>query len=178
MHFETLETSRMKLLKVSEKELQFMFDNYSSQEIIDFLGLASEEQIETERKKLSLGYNTFNKEFHVFYLSLKGTNKNIGWCGYHTWFRDHNRAELGYMLFDQKWMGKGYMSEALSTVLSYGFDKLQLHRIEALVGRENMASLALLNKNGFDFEGTLKQHYKVGNRYEDSLMYALFAPKE
>ncbi len=37
----------------------------------------------------------------------KKTNKVIGWCGFHTWYTDHNRAEIGYGLFDDNYIIKG-----------------------------------------------------------------------
>lgn len=48
------------------------------------------------------------------------------------------------------------MSEALQAMLDWGFEHMQLHRVEALVHPQNTASLALLKRLGFKTEGTLR----------------------
>ena len=68
---------------------------------------------------------------------------------------------------------KGLMSEALEAVLQYGFEEMDLNRVEALTSYENEASIASLIKFGFREEGILKGHYYVDGLAEDSVMYAL-----
>jgi len=65
------------------------------------------------------------------------------------------------------------MSEALKTILKYGFEKMQLHRVEAFIGSENEASLNLVKKFNFTYEGKMRQHYKVKEKMEDSLVFSL-----
>lgn len=65
------------------------------------------------------------------------------------------------------------MKEALHEILCYGFDELNLHRIEAITGRENFVSQKLLKDRGFIYEGLLREHYFTNNIYEDSLMFSL-----
>jgi len=50
---------------------------------------------------------------------------------------------------------------------------LDLNRIEAITGSENIASVSLLQKFGFVYEGLLREHYKAGDNIEDSLMFSL-----
>jgi len=138
-----------------------------------FYGINSEEQLKKLKSRHHKGHSTFNRTFLYFHLIERLNNKVIGWCGYHTWAIDHDRAELGYEMNDEKYMGKGLMSEALSVVLEYGFKSLGLYRVEALISPYNKASLRLLEKNNFVKEGILKQHYKVNGVNEDSHIYAL-----
>ena len=113
------------------------------------------------------------KSFLYFHLLEKHTNSVIGWCGYHTWFTQHRRAEIGYVLNDDSNKGKGYMKEALPAVLKYGFEKMDLHRIEALVAPGNIPSLKLLQHTGFTHEGLLRQHYMKNSLLEDSAIFSL-----
>ena len=56
---------------------------------------------------------------------------------YHTWYVDHHRAEIGYVLNSKEEdMNKGYMSEALlkEVIALLDLMKMNLHRIEAFVG--------------------------------------------
>ena len=65
------------------------------------------------------------------------------------------------------------MKEALQWAVHYGFNTMNLHRIEAFVGRNNTPSLKLLNGLGFQYEGTLREHYMVNGVPDDSLVYGL-----
>jgi ribosomal-protein-alanine N-acetyltransferase len=65
------------------------------------------------------------------------------------------------------------MSEVLPEVIRYGFTTMKLHRIEAMVGPNNGASLRLMQKFGFRHEGHLKAHYLRNGIYEDSVVFGL-----
>ncbi len=104
---------------------------------------------------------------------LKDSAKVIGRCGYHKWFPDHKRAEIGYALSDQNEMGKGYMKEAVSTVLGYGFNSMGLNRIEAFTSPVNDPSISILKKYGFTKEGYLRDHVYHENKADDSILFSL-----
>lgn len=65
------------------------------------------------------------------------------------------------------------MTEALETVLKFGFTELNLHRVEALIADENEPSKRLLLRYGFLKEGTMREDYVVNGVNEDSDCYAL-----
>jgi ribosomal-protein-alanine N-acetyltransferase len=65
------------------------------------------------------------------------------------------------------------MTEAVSSIIDYGFNKLNLHRIEALVGSNNIPSLKIMENHNFTKEGLLRQHYNVADKYEDSIVYSI-----
>ncbi len=139
----------------------------------NFLALNSEEDTQLEKEKYKAGFSTFNKTFLYFQIIDKKSDEIIGWCGYHTWYTSHDRAEIGYILFDEEAKGKGYMTEVMTPILAYGFGKMNLHRVEAFVGKENVPSLKLMSNFGFTQEGHLKEHYLKNGVYEDSLVFSL-----
>jgi len=108
-----------------------------------------------------------------YFLVLDKNGKIIGECGFHSWNQSHKRAELFYSLRNENDKRKGIMSEALVSVLDYGFDKLGLHRIAALTANYNIASIKLLERFGFTKEGTMREDYVVEGRNEDSECYSL-----
>lgn len=79
----------------------------------------------------------------------------VGTCGYNLWIQASKRAVLGYDLARPHW-NRGIMTEALTAVLQFGFEKMALNRIEALVITGNEASYRLLARLGFQQEGTLR----------------------
>jgi ribosomal-protein-alanine N-acetyltransferase len=173
MKFETIKTKRLTLRKLTPEAYKFIFENYSEPELRTFLGITSDEAFLKEKTKYEAGYTTYNRSVLLFQLIENDSQTVIGGCGFHNWYLDHKRAELGYALPNEDFKKKGIMSEALIAVIDYGFNKMGLHRIEALVGTGNTASLRLLEKNNFTKEGLLRQHYFVNNQYEDSLVFSL-----
>jgi ribosomal-protein-alanine N-acetyltransferase len=99
--------------------------------------------------------------------------KYLGWCGYHTIVLNHQRAEIGYELLAEEERNKGYMGEALKKVLQYGFEELNLNRIEALTSPENEISQKLILANGFMHEGELRSHFLKDDDFENSVFFAL-----
>ena len=65
------------------------------------------------------------------------------------------------------------MTEALTPVIAYSFETMGLHRIEGLVSKENNPSIRLLERNGFSFEGTMRENYVVDGKSEDLECYSL-----
>ena len=173
MIFEELKTKRLTLRKVTPEVYRYVFENFPETELVKFFGLNSESDLFIEEEKYRKGLATFNRSFLFFHILLNDTKKVIGWCGYHTWALNHFRAELGYILNNEEYMNKGFMSEALRPIIEYGFNTMDLHRIEALVGPGNSASLKLLEKFKFKKEGHLREHFFKNNTMEDSLMYSL-----
>ena len=81
-------------------------------------------------------------------------------------------CHLGYKV-DKEEINKGYMTEALISVIPFVFDKMKLHRVEANVLPQNKASIRLLEKLGFENEGRAKKYLKINGKWEDHLRFAL-----
>ncbi len=69
--------------------------------------------------------------------------------------------------------GNGLMTEALREVIRFGFDDLNLHRIEACYQPKNIRSANVLARLGFEIEATLKQLILVGGVWEDHVLTSL-----
>lgn len=173
MQFETLQTERLILKKLTPEILTDLFENYSDTEIKKLLGLTTEEEFIKEKQKSQGGYTTYDRTIVAFLLVLKDTNETIGRCGFHNWYNEHQKAELGYALNKEEHKRKGYMNEAVKTILDYGFTKMKLNRIEACTGPTNIASQRIITKHGFTQEGYLRQHYMRNDEIHDSLIFSL-----
>lgn len=173
MHFETLTTEHLCLRQLCPEVFDYIYKAYSDDALMDFLGLESAEALEKEKEKYRKGLSTFNKSFSYFQIIDKKTEKIIGWCGFHTWYLDHDRAEIGYGLYDEHFRGKGIMTEAMKPIIHYGFHKMNLNRIEAFISPNNNASLRLIEKFGFAQEGLLSEHYQKDGIMEDSAVFSL-----
>jgi ribosomal-protein-alanine N-acetyltransferase len=107
-------------------------------------------------------------------LTLKGQNKLIGTISFWRIVFEHYRAEIGYVLHTN-YQGKGLMQEAMESVLHYGFSKMKLHSVEANVNPSNVASIKLLERNGFVKEAHFKENYFYNGQFLDSAIYSLIA---
>lgn len=86
--------------------------------------------------------------------------------------REHSQAELSFWLAVEVW-GKGYMSEALSPVLRFGFEELALNRLYAYHMVRNPGSGKVLQKNGLVEEGILRQRVRKWGVFEDVKLWAI-----
>ena len=96
----------------------------------------------------------------------------IGTIGFMWVQEDNAAAEVGYSLAREYW-GRGIMTEALGAVLEYGFDHMNLNRIEAQHETTNPASGAVMRKCGMQHEGTLRSRLFNKGRYVDVELYAI-----
>ncbi len=139
-----------------------------------FFGPSDDNSLKRELDRIRNGqYDNFYAGIY-FDIILQADNRVIGSAGFHTWWRDHDHAELGYSLNNEGDRRKGYMNEVLPILLKYGFESMQLNRIQAHTAISNKASIALLEKYKFIKEATIHGHYKMCNgRYENSELYYL-----
>jgi [ribosomal protein S5]-alanine N-acetyltransferase len=167
-----LTTARLILKPITPQLIHDLFERTSKQEITAFFGV-EEEGYNHLKSMHEKGMET-NRISLFYFLLIDKTNGNvIGECGFHTWNSTHQRAELFYNLKNEKDKRKGLMTEALRTVLHFGFSELALHRVEACTASENYASIKLLEKYCFTKEGTKREDYVVDGKNEDSESYSL-----
>lgn len=105
-------------------------------------------------------------------IQVKGQDSLAGSCGLFAWNRGWRKCALGYELNPQA-QGKGYMHEALRACLAWGFEHMELNRVEAQVHPSNAASLRSVERLGFKQEGLLRQLGFWGGQYHDMHQYAL-----
>ncbi len=118
--------------------------------------------ISVKQKKHGIRWGIFRKSDDVL----------LGTCGFHRWDKVSNKAEIGYDLGSSYWR-QGYMSEIFPFLIDYGFEVMDLNRIEALVFKENEKSMALLEKFDFQKEGLHRESYYCKGKYWDEVRFAL-----
>jgi ribosomal-protein-alanine N-acetyltransferase len=79
---------------------------------------------------------------------------------------------LGYWV-GEKHAKKGVMTKAILRLIPYIFKTLKLHRIEAACLPDNEASIRLLEKTGFQYEGLARNYLYINGRWQDHKLYAL-----
>lgn len=165
-----MKSQRIKYRKRT-KELMEKLLTMSVTDQMEFLGHDDEvdTQAEIEKTKKSL---TKIDQIEWFDLIEISSNIVIGSCGFHNWVKEHRRAEIGYFLHPQ-FRKQGLMTEATKQVIDYGFNSMNLIRIEAWVDPDNKDSIAIMKRFGFTKEGVLRSHYLTKDKVYDSVIYSL-----
>lgn len=159
-----IETERLILREIREQDA---FDMYEYAQI-PYVGPAagwephgsvmhSKEVIKSFNRKPSHG------QLGVFAIIYKNNMKMIGTVELHTYVRNY-KAELGYTVSPYYW-GLGIAVEASKEVIKWGFEDLNLKRIECCCFVNNLQSKRVCEKLHFNFEGVRRKGYKLYNNY-------------
>ncbi len=114
-----------------------------------------------------------SNENETFAFAVTVDNKAIGSIGVFRQGNIHRQTgELGYYIAEEYW-GKGIMTEAVKQICRYVFDKSDIIRIYAEPFAYNEASCRVLEKAGFQYEGTLRSNAVKNGKVIDMKMYSL-----
>lgn len=168
-----LEADRLVLRKISINDAEDVFEIGSCQDVAQYVTWEAHKSID-DAKAFIKSADKFpeKKQLYPWVIVLKSENKVIGGCSFMNWQPEQSRAETGYMLSKKYW-NKGYMTEALREVIKFGFEKMELNRIEALCNPENTASIKVLEKVGMKLEGLLRQYLFFKGKFWDFNIYSI-----
>ncbi|MBY6036898.1 GNAT family N-acetyltransferase [Fictibacillus nanhaiensis] len=171
--FPTIETSRLILREVTTEDSKDMFAYLSDHDVVKHMGLEPYQTVEDVWDEVGWYTSIYQEGTGMRWgITLKNSGRIIGSCGFLNWRTKHFRAEVGFELSKDFW-GKGIGSEALEAVVTYGFQHLQLERIEALIEPNNLASQKLVEKQGFQKEGLLRHYEFTCGKFDDLYMYSI-----
>ena len=169
----TLETERLILRKMTPNDVGAVFAYASDPEVARYVLWETHRSIEDSRAFVELVVSRYESggepEWGIVY---KGDHRFVGTCGIVSWEPEHARAELGYALSREYW-GRGLMPEAVCAMISFGFGRMGLNRIEARCIAENSASARVMQKAGMTCEGTLRQRERIKGKYRDMEIYSI-----
>jgi ribosomal-protein-alanine N-acetyltransferase len=173
MSFPILETKRLKLIELTHQHANALFEILSLDEVTRFYGTSSFTlQAESSRLIELLHKNFVEKRGIRWGIKLKENQRIIGTVGLNGLHLPNKRTEIGYELHPSFWK-MGFATEAITEILSFSFNKLDLNRIGAVVFPENTASLELLFRLGFTKEGLLRDYIYQNNQSHDTYVLSL-----
>lgn len=110
----------------------------------------------------------------MFFVFDRKTNDLLGGCQLSNIRQGaaQSAVSLGYWM-GKAHAGKGLMTDAVTTLVRYAFDRLAFHRIEAACLPTNTASRRVLTKAGFTAEGTARKYLKINGEWQDHLLFAI-----
>lgn len=171
--FPNLESDRLQFRRITEEDVNEIFALRSNPTTMQFIPrpLAKTTQEALDHIAM-IESKIITNEGINWAITLKNNPKLIGIIGHYRLQPDNYRSEIGYMLLSE-YHGQGITSEAVDTVVKYGFRTMKLHSIEALIDPANTASAKVLEKNKFIKEGHLKENIFFAGSFHDSVIYSI-----
>lgn len=173
-HIPDLESERIRLRRMEPSDAEVLFEYWSDPEVVRYMNMPPFTSPEDTLEMIYLlnGLSEMDDTIR-FGIELKEEGRLIGSCGFNVWeLSGAYRGEIGYDLGRAYW-GKGYMSESLRMLLSFGYETMGLNRIEALVHPGNGHSRRLLAAFGFQEEGLLREYQKTEAGFIDLIIHSL-----
>ncbi len=169
----TLRTERLLLRPSRENDAAALFGTFSDARVARYLSRPPWPDIGVARERIARDIKALPEgDYLCLMLERAVDGRLIGECSLFGFSEQCRRAELGYALAAEAW-GHGYMHEALSTFLGFGFAELGLNRVEADIDPRNEASARALERLGFVKEGHLRERWIVAGEVSDSGLYGL-----
>jgi RimJ/RimL family protein N-acetyltransferase len=125
-----------------------------------FVNMFLDQQAELPRRKFQLA------------LVLQKTGALIGNCGIRINDPEQGEANIGYEISSAYW-GQGLVTEAARTIVAFGFEHLNLHRIHSWCVAQNIGSWRVMEKIGMTREGRLREREFIKGQWHDHLVYAI-----
>lgn len=171
-----LETERLILRKILPTDRAALFRIYSDPDVVRYNLVEQFDHISDAEVLIGRLEVQFKQRLRLWWgITLKEHGTVIGTCGYLNWERYGLYAHCARMGYDmaQVYWRQGYTTEAAEAVIKFGFEKMQLNRIEADFVVENEPATNPLSRLGFTNEGILRQRGYLRGEFHDLLHYSL-----
>lgn len=174
---KTIETERLILRKFKAEDVDSVFKNWAADEKVQSMyrepvyatkeavkKLIEENYIADYEKKNSYRWAVISKE----------NNECIGQIAFYLVDENNNFAEIEYCI-GCEFQGRGYATEASKAVIKYGFEEMNLHKVQISHMDINNKSKRVIEKCGFKFEGICRDFFynKNDDQYISRVYYSI-----
>ncbi|WP_339889060.1 GNAT family N-acetyltransferase [uncultured Flavobacterium sp.] len=171
--FPILESERLRYRKLNNEDAKEVFELRSNPETMKYIPRPLVTNIDEALSHIKLINDKVDANTDINWaVTEKDNDKCIGIMGFFRTQPENYRTELGYMILPEH-HNKGYVTEAVKTILNYAFNELNFNSIEARIDPNNLASEKVLHKNGFVKEGHLIENFFYNDQFLDSVIYSL-----
>lgn len=170
----TIETEKLILRRFEYSDNEKMLKNWIADEKIQ--SLYSEPvytTMEEVQKLLDKYIGSYEKDdYYRWAIIEKDTDECIGQIAYFLVDSKNRFAEIEYCI-GSDFQCKGYATEATKAVIAYGFDKINLHKVQICTKTINAPSKRVIEKCGFTYEGTLRDYFYMNGTYVGRLYFSM-----
>ena len=162
-----LKTEKSLLRDIEGSDIDTVFRGLSNPDVIKHYGV-SFDSLEETKEQMKWFADTKQKWFAICSVD---NNVFYGAGGLNDISKKHKKAEIGFWLLPEYW-GKGIMKKVVPVICDYGFDKLELHRIEGFVDSENKNCKRAMSALDFELEGTMRDCEIKNNKFVSIEVYS------
>jgi len=171
--FPVLNTPRLTLRQLLSSDAEAVFQIRGDYEVTKYNTGKAYTSIQEASELIAAIESSYQERSEIRWgITRKGHSEVIGMCGYNYWNRYDRRGSVGYDLARAYW-GQGIMSEAVRAVVEFGFNHMELNRIEADADARNPASARVLEKIGFQREGLQREQFYDSGAFYDLVLFGL-----
>jgi ribosomal-protein-alanine N-acetyltransferase len=168
-----LKSERLVLKPIEISDLDNIHQLHSLPETDEFNALGIPENIEQTQAIIENWIAENQKEKNqIFTFLINFQNQFIGLISLNLGKEKYKNAEVWYKIHIDFW-NKGFATEALKTIINFGFNELHLHRITAGCAVKNIGSIRVLEKVGMTLEGRKRQNLPLKTGWSDNFEYAI-----
>lgn len=173
----TLSTERLVLRNLREQDAEMVFEVFRDPDVMRYWSSPPMMDIAEARALIRKIHDLFRAgTLFQWGIASRSTDAILGTCTLFHLDLTHRRGEIGFAIGKQHW-GQGIASEAVARLIALAFEELKLHRLEADVDPRNENSLRLLDRQGFQREGLLRERYQVSGEIQDAVFFGLLRPE-
>ena len=173
--FRPIETERLRIRKLTMHDAEDIYAISSNPKVSATVLWSTHRSIFDSRAMLRGVLRDYRTDTPAaFGIELKETGHVIGTIGFISLDYDNSCGEIGYSLKYECW-NHGYMTEALSAMLDFGFTKVYLSRIEGMFDVNNPASGRVMVKCGMKKEGVLRKRFYNKGKFIDVEIWSILS---
>jgi ribosomal-protein-alanine N-acetyltransferase len=171
--FPILESERLRFRKLTDEDAPEVLVLRGNTKTMQYIPRPLIENIEGALAHIKMINDKIDENLDINWaVTEKENDKCIGIIGFYRTQPEHYRTEIGYMIIPEHW-GKGYVTEAVKTLLDFAFNTLDFHTIEAVIDSRHASSERVLIKNGFVKEAHFKENFYYNNEFTDTVIYSI-----
>lgn len=172
--FEELQTSRLRLRKLTWEDVEPYYDRIGSKpNVTKYMLFSPHKDISESAASIEKTLRRYEEgKCYRFAIVLRDTDELIGVIEPLRFDEEKSSCSFAYMLAEEFW-GQGYGTEALKAVLSFVFTRMEMEWVEADHMAENTASGAVMRKAGMEFQGIAPGKYEKDGIIHDAVCYAV-----
>ncbi len=171
---QTIKTQNLTLRRFAYSDDDLMLKNWIADENVQHLYL---EPVYTTKKEvnelLDLYISSYEKDDYYRWAIIEDqSGECIGQVAFFLVDSKNHFVEVEYCI-GTAFQGKGYATEATKAVIKYGFEEINLNKVQICHKPSNLSSKKVIEKCGFKYDGKLRDYFYFNGEYTDRLFYSI-----
>ena len=168
------EETQLRLVEERHAEEYYALVERNKEHLHAWMGWVNEENsVESNRSYIKHMLQQFANN-QGFQMGIWYQGRIVGSIAFNDLEWESRKVEIGYWLAAEM-QGKGLMTKACRTLITYAFEEYKLHKVVIRVSVNNQRSRAIPERLGFTQEGIIRHEEWLHDRYTDTVIYGLLA---